>query len=280
MGDLVHSIFPDNETRLTSGFRWILSTEEGEILATHGVEDRLDEQSTVTNPITFGGRTWSLSLTPTRQAIASASTTLPQQLLMACLVAVLANQAFFLMATGRDVERESIARINEDLARHDPLTNLVNRRALQEELERALEESTLNEESHSLLYLDLDHFKPINDQEGHDAGDEVLLSVCKQVSKVTRKSDTFARIGGDEFAIILKNCSTSKAEEVGQKILALIREKDYSFNDKIYSVTASIGLVKIRLNSDINSIKDLLNKADKACYLAKKQGRNRLALLP
>ncbi|GLS26065.1 EAL domain-containing protein [Marinibactrum halimedae] len=155
---------------------------------------------------------------------------------------------------------------------HDALTGLVNRDEMEVRLERCILSSKRDGTESSLLYLDLDQFKVINDTCGHLAGDQLLKQLSQLMSEMLRSRDTLARLGGDEFAVLLNGCSISGAEAIAYKLQQKIREYRFAWEDKIFRVGVSIGLVSI--NQNVNQISEVLSDADAACYAAKEMGRN------
>ena len=278
MGDLLSSTF-SNETSPSGLIRWTLTTADNKPLATYGAADKIAEDWVITRPIPYAGTLWNLKLEPSEQAVFTKLTKLPQQLLFACVLTLLTNQAFFLVITAKDQEQSNNAKVSRLQALHDPLTNLLNRRGFQAALEEATEQSHQNEIPNTLLYLDLDHFKPINDLEGHKAGDEVLIRICKTLSDTIRKNDRIGRLGGDEFAIILRDCPTPNAYEISNKILSKVRNMPITINGNGYQVTASIGFINLN-KADLKhaSIDDILHRADIACYQAKRSGRDQMVI--
>ena len=159
------------------------------------------------------------------------------------------------------------------LAYHDALTGLYNRAEFETRLTQALE-SASNDSQHALFYLDMDQFKIVNDTCGHVAGDELLKQIAILLQGPVRESDTLARLGGDEFGVLLKQCSLTHAEEVAERMLELVKEFRFTWQDKTFSIGASIGLVMVD-NPD-QSHTELLRAADMACYAAKDKGRGRV----
>lgn len=157
-----------------------------------------------------------------------------------------------------------------ETAVRDQLTGLYNRHLLNDELERKLSFALRHDEAFSLLILDLDHFKTINDTFGHLAGDGVLKGVAKVLQRNARREDIAARFGGEEMILLLDKCSgenaVRKAEQIRQEIEAL--------NPEGISVTASFGVAEA--SSETSTIKLILKKADEALYQAKADGRNRV----
>ena len=157
-------------------------------------------------------------------------------------------------------------------ASHDALTGLTNRRAFESRLEYALDRLDDDSVGHVVAYIDLDQFKVINDTCGHAAGDELLRQLGQVLSAALRSNDILARLGGDEFGILLENCSVENAQNVVDKLHAAISEYRFVWEDKLFNIGASVGLVPIVQTATINQI---LSEADSACYTAKDQGRNR-----
>ena len=159
-------------------------------------------------------------------------------------------------------------------ATHDPLTQLVNRREFEYQLEHALHSAQGYGEEHVMLYLDLDRFKIVNDTAGHVAGDELLRQVSQLFKSNIRKTDILARIGGDEFAVLLYNCPPEQGLDVAKLLLQSIQKFRFGWQDKTFSIGVSIGLVAI--NPKTASTSAVLSAADLACYAAKNKGRNRV----
>ncbi len=159
------------------------------------------------------------------------------------------------------------------LAYHDALTGLANRYEFEARATRALK-MVGGSVQHALLYLDLDQFKIINDTCGHVAGDELLRQLSVLLHTPIRDADTLARLGGDEFGILLEQCSIAHAIEVAERMLQIIKEFRFVWQDKSFSIGASIGLVMLENNNQ--TLMDVLRMADLACYEAKDKGRNRI----
>jgi diguanylate cyclase (GGDEF)-like protein len=158
------------------------------------------------------------------------------------------------------------------LARTDPLTQIHNRIYFMELAEQYYDIARRNSTPLQVLMLDIDHFKQINDTYGHQSGDAVLKLFAKTISDRLRRSDIFGRIGGEEFAIVLQNTSLTGAEEFAQRLRRAVEALKYPIeeSDEI-TFTVSIGIAE---NQDEADFKTLLNKADKALYKAKHEGRN------
>ena len=170
----------------------------------------------------------------------------------------------------------SLRHLTRDLshqALHDPLTGLLNRRGFESRLREALDRKQTSNIDHSLCYIDLDHFKSINDTYGHKAGDDALQQVVSISQKCIRDSDSFGRLGGDEFAILLYGCNLDKAEKIVGDICSEVAKHQFEFNQKKFSMGVSIGLVQVLANDTL----DMLNHAaDHACYQAKANGRGQV----
>jgi len=158
------------------------------------------------------------------------------------------------------------------LANFDSLTGLPNRFQLEERLNYAIGAAKRNSEQFSILFLDLDHFKEINDTLGHDAGDTLLVELSKRFNAVLREVDTVSRLGGDEFIFILPNTNASGASHIAKKLLKII-ETPYKFDSNDMLVTASIGIAIYPV--DGLDLQTLFKNADTAMYEAKQSGRNR-----
>jgi diguanylate cyclase (GGDEF)-like protein/PAS domain S-box-containing protein len=159
-------------------------------------------------------------------------------------------------------------------ANHDALTGLVNRRAFEERLQRALEVARAEKVEHALCYLDLDQFKLLNDSCGHIAGDDFLRQVARALQAVVSRRDTLARIGGDEFGVLLERCQVEQARRVAYAVLDAVENLSLIWEGRRFRVGISIGLVPIDQASE--SVASVLRAADSACYTAKEAGRNRI----
>ncbi len=157
------------------------------------------------------------------------------------------------------------------MAYTDGLTGLPNRVALYDYLEQKIMIERNSSEVLSLLYLDLDNFKQINDQYGHQAGDQVLLEATDRIRQTIRSTDLMARLGGDEFAIAVQGAAHARASEIAHSILELF-ELPFTINGEPVHASISIG-ISLYPEHGINS-DELISKADQAMYLAKKQGKN------
>lgn len=159
-------------------------------------------------------------------------------------------------------------------ATHDPLTGLINRSEFESQLVQTLNYAKLEGSEHSLMFIDLDQFKLVNDSCGHSAGDILLQQVSKILSDTIRSSDLLARLGGDEFGVILKKCPTEQAQRIAQTICERFDDYRFVYDGKRFRVGTSIGLAV--LDSRWPSISHVIQAADSACYAAKEAGRNRV----
>jgi diguanylate cyclase (GGDEF)-like protein/PAS domain S-box-containing protein len=173
-------------------------------------------------------------------------------------------------------ELRGIARQMSYQATHDALTGLVNRRAFEQQLEEALQGAHSGEAHHVLAYVDLDHFKEVNDSDGHQAGDSLLREVAKLMREAVRDSDTVARLGGDEFGLLLHRCPLERGRQIAEDLARVVGTHRFVWRDQIHSVGASIGLVE--LARDSGTMEEVLDAADSACYVAKKQGLAKVAV--
>jgi diguanylate cyclase (GGDEF)-like protein len=158
-----------------------------------------------------------------------------------------------------------------ELATRDPLTGLMNRRSLAEQLEHAMMRASRVNEQLALLFLDMDKFKSVNDSLGHDAGDELLVQVASRLRSAVRESDVVARLGGDEFVVLMEGLpSYAAAAEVANKIVTAIGEPFEVCSQNLRtSVSIGIGMYP----QDASSVQDLMRSADLAMYHAKQERR-------
>lgn len=161
-------------------------------------------------------------------------------------------------------------------ASHDALTGLFNRTAFDVKVDKALESANKSQHEHVLLFMDLDQFKVVNDSCGHAAGDELLKQVAYLFQQTLRQSDMIARMGGDEFAILLENCAPGAAMRLANKLRDELTAFRFSWDDKNFQIGVSIGAVPITAMAGTRD--DLMRRADIACYIAKDSGRNRTHL--
>ncbi len=164
----------------------------------------------------------------------------------------------------------------EQLAHTDPLTKALNRRALSERLGAEMERVRRYNTTMSLLLIDLDHFKLINDTHGHLAGDDVLVEVAGMLQRVVRAVDIVARYGGEEFVIVLPETGAPGAEAFAERLRELIEGHGFAVSrGRPIRLTTSIGVSSFP-GFGVESVEDLLANADQALYRAKTEGRNRV----
>jgi diguanylate cyclase (GGDEF)-like protein/PAS domain S-box-containing protein len=159
-------------------------------------------------------------------------------------------------------------------ARHDALTGLINRPEFEARLQKLLEHASVTGHVHALCYIDLDHFKRINDGFGHVAGDEFLKAMTAVLRNRIRGADTVARLGGDEFAVLLYSCPVEKAKTIADGLAACIGEFKFDWKGHELNSTCSVGVVEI--NRQTTDLTELLASVDVACYAAKNDGGNRV----
>ena len=155
-------------------------------------------------------------------------------------------------------------------ATHDSLTKLINRRELESRLTRVLSDMS-EHDYHVLCFLDLDNFKIINDVNGHAAGDELLRQVTGILRDNIRSRDTLARIGGDEFVVLMEHCQLNVAVKLAEKIQKIIAEYEFNWRAQTFSIGISIGVTRLQANKTVELV---LSTADAACYKAKENGRS------
>lgn len=172
----------------------------------------------------------------------------------------------------RTKELEEQKRIAEKLARIDPLTGLSNRRAFFEYGQLLENRSTRYSHNYSIIMLDIDHFKRINDNYGHDIGDKALKNLANALNTIVRSSDLLGRLGGEEFAIIMPYASSEEAAIMVERIKTAISKIVLSNKEQKVQLTASFGIAEC--NEKKMSFQQALNNADKALYQAKNDGRN------
>lgn len=162
----------------------------------------------------------------------------------------------------------------ERLTVTDALTELPNRRGLIQRVEQALAQHQRNGQPLSLALLDLDHFKTVNDHEGHPVGDAVLQHIAAEITRSTRASDMLARLGGEEFGLLMPETGHEGAHELCERIRQRIKEMELPMTSKVRNLTISIGLTTVTVDAE-TSFDNLYIAADRALYEAKRQGRNR-----
>ena len=163
------------------------------------------------------------------------------------------------------------------LATHDPLSGVYNRRKLMEEAEKEFYIAYRYESDLSALMIDIDYFKKVNDTYGHLAGDKVIASIAAECKNRLRKSDIIGRFGGEEFFILLTRTNLQKAYLIAEEIRELIKKMVIVFENNQIKVQVSIGVASTSSHTGKITLNDLINESDKALYMAKKAGRNRVS---
>jgi diguanylate cyclase (GGDEF)-like protein len=183
-----------------------------------------------------------------------------------------------LRAGQRIVElQERLIAAREEQRRHadrDGLTGVSSRRRVIEVLDTSLSERAAGGTELSLAMIDMDAFKPINDQHGHLAGDRVLRTVCERVQRILRRTDVFGRYGGDEFLVVLPETSRREAIEIARRVCETLAAAPIEYGDSAVTVTASVGVATAV--SGPCTREELIKRADRALFRAKSEGGNRI----
>jgi diguanylate cyclase (GGDEF)-like protein len=232
----------------------------------------------VTRTVDVFGRAWQVEVTASQAALAGVSTSSVPALLLAGVLIIGLLEAFLLLVTGLERQARRRAESLGHAATHDPLTDLLNRRGLHAAIDRALGEGWSDGATHVLLSLDLDGFKEINDQGGHQAGDELLRRVAAALVSGVRRHDAVARIGGDEFAILLFDCGAEKGLAIAHQLVQAVAAQRVAAGGSDAGVSVSIGATTFAPGRD-GEHDSLLELADRACYQAKQAGGGRVLLL-
>ncbi len=180
------------------------------------------------------------------------------------------NNIVEILSIGTDItERKSFERKLEELATTDLLTGLYNRRKFEESLLKEIEEAKRYSKTFSIILLDIDHFKEINDTYGHQVGDYILQTIAKLIRRILRRTDSVARWGGEEFVIILPNGKIQGAFQLAERLRKTVEETKFPIDKRC---TISLGVTEYQVGDTPHSI---LKRADLALYAAKQNGRNR-----
>ncbi|MDX1800701.1 MAG: diguanylate cyclase [Marinobacter sp.] len=174
-------------------------------------------------------------------------------------------------------DRKELERELSNLATHDPLTGLFNRRETQRVLQEEIERAARYNRNLALLWIDLDHFKTVNDRYGHSSGDKALVTVCKRLAASIRQVDTFGRYGGEEFVLLLPEMGAKEAFETAERLRKLMADEPIMLDESTpLNLTLSIGISVFP--HDGSTADDLCGAADTAMYAAKRAGRNQVCL--
>ena len=195
---------------------------------------------------------------------------------LSILYTTLFSLLFVLISTGLLLKAYKNNQKNQYLAEHDKLTTLPNRLLLEDRLNQALALAKRNDKKFAMIYVDIDHFKKINDTLGHDAGDAMLREAAKRLLSCIRATDTASRVGGDEFVVLLYDIENSEAAgHIAENILTELN-KDIPFSGHLLKTSASIGIsIYPEHGQDIDTLQ---KHADIAMYMAKSGGRNQVRL--
>jgi len=159
---------------------------------------------------------------------------------------------------------------------HDSLTGLTHRREFEKRLKASLDSAHKEGCHHALIYMDVDQFRVVNENFGHQAGDGLLVQLSAILSAAVRGDDMLARLGGDEFSVLLENCPLSKAVSKADEFKRAVEEFNFVWQGKIFDVSLGIGVVSI--DSSSGSVNEILKSANSACYAAKEKGRNQVVI--
>lgn len=171
-------------------------------------------------------------------------------------------------------QNHALAREIEHHASHDPLTGLINRREIERLLENALLQVRSDGGTHALCYINLDHFKLVNDSFGHAAGDQMLRSFAEYLVGAVRDGDWVGRLGADEFAVFLARASQDEAKRVLQRLIRNLGQATFPISEGSPQLSCSVGVVEV--TAEAQDVNWLMSAADSACYAAKQAGRNRV----
>lgn len=160
-------------------------------------------------------------------------------------------------------------------ARTDSLTGALNRTSLESVFQQEIARAKRNKSDITVLMLDIDHFKQVNDTYGHSAGDQALVSLTHCIKRTVREVDSTFRLGGEEFAIILNNTNTKGAQLLAERLRGAVQQMSINHDNKAFNITTSIGVATYQTGETHESI---LQRADKALYEAKGSGRNKVVV--
>ncbi|WP_084407361.1 EAL domain-containing protein [Aestuariibacter salexigens] len=184
------------------------------------------------------------------------------------------NQTFIYGSIFDITERKQSSISLEYLATHDSLTGVYNRREFERRLRKALANALEQGSQLTLLYMDLDQFKIVNDTCGHKAGDMLIKQLSQQLNETVSDKGMLARLGGDEFGVMLEDEQAEMAYLLANRLLNVVQEFRFIWDNRIFTLGISIGLVE--WSEQVKSPEQLMSMADAACYMAKEQGRNQI----
>jgi diguanylate cyclase (GGDEF)-like protein len=173
----------------------------------------------------------------------------------------------------KNLELSRMQKTLELQASTDPLTETLNRRAMRSKIEVEISRAVRYQHNFSLIFLDIDHFKTINDQFGHDKGDYALIELAGILKELVRSGDAVSRWGGEEFLVLLLNSDEKGSQIFGQRLMENIRNRDWSEISDGYQLTATAGIVAYR---DGEAFENLIKRADEAMYRGKSAGRDQI----
>jgi diguanylate cyclase (GGDEF)-like protein len=174
---------------------------------------------------------------------------------------------------------EMFQRQMSESALRDGLTKAFNKRYFSERLDTEYQYAVRNDAPLSLLFLDIDHFKKINDERGHQAGDYVLVELAALVTNALRNEDIFARYGGEEFAIISRGTEVDEAAAFAERLRRAVEEHEFVYDGHRIRVTISVGVARAP-RAGVHAPNELIGVADETMYAAKRSGRNRVCVAP
>ena len=202
---------------------------------------------------------------------------LTEDLLRAAIIPLLIAPVISWYLVGILYELERLEKKMTLLANYDDLTGLLSRRAFYEACDILHKYSIRNKQNYSVLTIDLDYFKKINDKHGHAGGDEVLKLFGKVIKEFSRNSDLLGRVGGEEFSLFLPNTNLKQANDFSEKLRKAINSKRVFYSHIYIDYTVSIGISTNLCNKNI-PLDKILKESDAALYLAKNKGRNQVAI--
>jgi diguanylate cyclase (GGDEF)-like protein len=184
------------------------------------------------------------------------------------------EQPLIIMSITDIEERKSLENKLRTLAATDALTGAFNRRSFQEQTERALSTCARWRAPLTVVLLDIDHFKQVNDQFGHAAGDEVLIALVRHIQQSTRNMDVVGRLGGEEFGLVLPNTDSSLGFEIAERLRREVEAMEIYHEDQPLKITISLGMTTLSFTQLATPLEDVLARVDGYLYEAKSLGRN------